>query len=78
MILLCFHGPSVFEPRSDCKSGVVAMCIGNEDCSPVAIQWDQLLEQPEDFEDNHDNDNYSDYVEDVSAHAGLISEWGVR
>ena len=34
-----------------------------------------MLEQPEDFEDNHDNDNYSDYIEDVSAHAGLISEW---
>jgi hypothetical protein len=30
----------------------------------------QLLEQPEDFEDNHDNDNYSDYIEDASAHAG--------
>jgi hypothetical protein len=24
VILLCFHGPSVFEPRSDCKS---FMCI---------------------------------------------------
>jgi hypothetical protein len=28
------------------------------------------LKQSEEFEDNHDNDNYSYYVEDVSAHAG--------
>jgi hypothetical protein len=30
----------------------------------------ELLEQPEDFEDDHDNDNNSDYVKDVSVHAG--------
>jgi hypothetical protein len=30
----------------------------------------ELLEQPEDFEDDHDNDNHSNYVKDVSAHAG--------
>lgn len=29
----------------------------------------ELLEQPEDFEDDHDNDNYSNYIKDVSAHA---------
>jgi hypothetical protein len=29
-----------------------------------------LLEQPEDFEDNHDNDNHSNYVKDISAHVG--------
>jgi hypothetical protein len=29
----------------------------------------ELLEQPEDFEDDHDNDNHSNYVKDVSAHA---------
>jgi len=28
------------------------------------------LKQSEEFEDNHDNDNHSYYVEDVSAHAG--------
>ena len=28
------------------------------------------LKQSQEFEDNHDNDNYSYYVEDVSAHAG--------
>jgi hypothetical protein len=29
----------------------------------------QLLEQAEQFEHDYDNDNYSDYVEDVSVHA---------
>jgi hypothetical protein len=28
----------------------------------------ELLEQPEDFEDDHNDDNYSNYVKDVSAH----------
>jgi len=30
----------------------------------------QLLEQSEQLEDDHNNDNYSDYIEDVSVHAG--------
>jgi hypothetical protein len=30
----------------------------------------ELLEQPEDFEDDHDNDNHPNYVKDVSVHAG--------
>jgi hypothetical protein len=30
----------------------------------------ELLEQPEDFEDNHDNDDHANYVKDVSAHFG--------
>jgi hypothetical protein len=29
-----------------------------------------LLEQAEQFEDDYDNDNYSDYVENASVHAG--------
>jgi hypothetical protein len=29
----------------------------------------QRLEQAEQFEHDYDNDNYSDYVEDVSVHA---------
>ena len=34
------------------------------------------LKQSEEFEDNHDNDNYSDYIEDVSVHTRrVISEW---
>jgi hypothetical protein len=28
----------------------------------------ERLEQPEDFEDNHDNDNHSNYVKDISIH----------
>jgi hypothetical protein len=28
------------------------------------------LEQPKEFEDNHDNDNHSNYVKDASVHAG--------
>jgi hypothetical protein len=32
------------------------------------------LEEAEQFEQDHDNDNYSDYVEDASVHAVLISE----
>jgi hypothetical protein len=35
----------------------------------------QLLEEAEQFEHDYDNDNYADYVEDVSVHAELISEW---
>jgi hypothetical protein len=31
----------------------------------------RLLEQAEQFEDDHDNDNYSDYVEDTSVHAAI-------
>lgn len=30
----------------------------------------QPLKQPEDFEDDHNNDNHSNYVKDVSAHVG--------
>jgi hypothetical protein len=36
------------------------------------------LEQPEDFEDDHDNDNHSNNVKDVSAHAGANIKFGVR
>jgi hypothetical protein len=32
----------------------------------------ELLEQPKDFEDDHDNDDHSNYVKDVSAHAGEL------
>jgi hypothetical protein len=30
----------------------------------------EFLEQAEDFEDDHDNDDHSNYVKDVSAHFG--------
>jgi hypothetical protein len=33
------------------------------------LHWQgQFLEQAEQFEHDYDNDNYSDYVEDVSVH----------
>lgn len=51
------------EPRS------VAMRISNEDSSPATIALAEAdLEQAKQFEDDHDNDNYSDYVEDASVH----------
>jgi hypothetical protein len=40
--------------------------------------WTRCLEEAEQFEHNHDDDNYSDYVEDASVHAVLISEWMCR
>jgi hypothetical protein len=30
----------------------------------------ERLEQPEDFEDDHDNDNHSNYIKDISVHKG--------
>ena len=36
------------------------------------------LKQSEEFEGNHDNDYYSYYVEDVSAHAGDFIKLGLR
>jgi hypothetical protein len=47
------------------------MRLGNEQSSSLVIrQQGRLLEHPEDFENDNDNDNYSDYVENVSVHAG--------
>jgi len=37
---------------------------------PQFISKSWRLEQPEDFEENHDNENYSDYIEDASGHGG--------
>ncbi len=58
---------------------VVAMRLGNEESSSVAVRHQaRLLEHSEDFEDDNDNDNYSDYVENVSVHAGTHIKSGVR
>jgi hypothetical protein len=38
----------------------------------------QFLEQAEQFEHDYDNDNYSDYVEDVSVHAVTDIRLGAR
>ena len=44
--------------------------LSNEESSSVEIhQRGRLLEQAEHFEDDHNNDNYSDYIEDASVHA---------
>ena len=56
------------------------MRIQNEDSSPTAIALAEAdLEQAKQFEDDHDNDNYSDYVEDASVHAvdSYQSGWAV-
>jgi hypothetical protein len=61
--------------------------VGNRDISvtfpeadapaPASLAQDQALEtptleQPEEFEDDHDNDNHSNYIKDVSAHAANL------
>lgn len=51
----------------------------NEEASSLTIRHEgRLLEHPEDFQDYNDNDNYSDYVENVSVHAGAHIKSGVR
>ena len=37
-----------------------------------------VLKQPEQFEDDYDNNNYSDYVEDASVHAVTDIKLGLR
>jgi hypothetical protein len=55
---------------TDNETLAVAIRVRNEDSSPAAIDpQGQILEQAEQFEHDYDNDNYSDYVEDVSVHA---------
>jgi hypothetical protein len=49
------------------------MHFSNEESSLLAIhQRSRLLEQVAQFKDNYDNDNYSDYIEDASVHAGVV------
>ncbi len=61
------------------RRNLSAMRLGNEESFSLAIrQQGRLLEHPEDFEDDNDNDNYSDYVENVSVHAGTHIKSGVR
>jgi hypothetical protein len=43
---------------------VVAMRVSN-----LQISRETNLEQPKEFEDNHDNDDYSNYVENAPVHA---------
>jgi len=45
--------------------------IGKEDSSLQAAHWQsEFLEQAEQFEHDYDNNDHSDYVEDVSVHDG--------
>jgi hypothetical protein len=37
---------------------------------PAQLASKATLEQPEEFKDNNNNDNHSDYVKDASVHAG--------
>jgi|SoimicMinimDraft_3_1059731.scaffolds.fasta_scaffold95535_2 hypothetical protein len=44
-----------------------AATILSRDIGPAKLG---ILEKPEKFEDDHYNDNHSNYVKDVSVHAG--------
>jgi hypothetical protein len=63
--------PSTFHQHAQTKRlSVVAMRVSNKGRSPARIhQQGRLLKHPEDLEDDHDNDDYSDYVEDACVHA---------
>ena len=53
------------------------MHVGNDESSSVGIpQQSPLLEQVEQFKDDHNNDNYSDYIDD-SVHVGANIRVGV-
>jgi hypothetical protein len=55
---------------TDNETLAVAMLTSNGDSSPAAIDpQGHILEQAEQFENDYDNNNYSDYVEDASVHA---------
>ena len=54
---------------TDNKGPSVAARISNDGSSAVAVAARPILKQAEQFEDDYDNNNYSDYVEDASVHA---------
>jgi hypothetical protein len=55
------------------------MHVTTENSSSVGIhQRGGLLEQAEQFKDNYDNDNYSDYIEYASVHGWTNIKVGVR
>ena len=65
-----FEGHCQLFVDTDNETLSVAMRISNEDSSLLAIyRQANSLEQAEQFEHDYDNNNYSDYVEDVSIHA---------
>ena len=56
----------------------VATRISNDRSSAVAVAARPILKQAEQFEDDYDNNNYSDYVEDASVHAVTDIRSGLR
>ena len=56
----------------------VATRISNDRSSVVAVAARPILKQAEQFEDDYDNNNYSDYVEDASVHAVTDIRLGLR
>ena len=46
------------------------MVRGDEKLSAFVAEQRGVLEQAEQFEHDYDNNDYSDYVEDASVHAG--------
>ena len=46
--------------------------------APFKLPQGQLLKQAEQFEDDYDNNDYSDYIEDVSVHAVTDIRLGLR
>jgi hypothetical protein len=65
----------LFVDVDDEPLSVVAVRTTNEESSSLTIRHEgRLLEHAEDFEDDNDNDSYSDYVEMFLFILGLISK----
>ena len=63
---------------TDNKGLSVATRISNDGSSVVAVAARPILKKAEQFEDDYDNNNYSDYVEDASVHAVTDIRLGLR
>jgi hypothetical protein len=58
--------------RTNSETLSVAICISDDGpWFAAATCKANFLKQPEQFEDDYDNNNYSDYVEDISVHAAV-------
>ena len=62
---------------TDNNGPIVATRI-SDDGSSVADVARPILKKAEQFEDDYDNNNYSDYVEDASVHAVTDIRSGLR
>ena len=45
--------------------------------APLQLPQGQFLKQAEQFEDDYDDNDYSDYIEDVSVHAVTDIRWAL-